>query len=87
MSEQNTRHGILLMIATSLIFAAQDGLSRHLAGQYNVYMVVMIRYWFFAVFVTVIAARNSGGLRRAVATQFPRVADYPRRASGGWKSA
>jgi drug/metabolite transporter (DMT)-like permease len=70
-SQHNTRLGIWLMIATTFVFAMQDGLSRHLAGAYNVYMVVMVRYWFFAVFVTVLAARSAGGLRRAAATKYP----------------
>ena len=39
---QNTRLGIWLMIATSVVFAAQDGISRHLATNYSVMMVVMI---------------------------------------------
>ena len=68
---QNTRLGIWLMIATSLVFAVQDGLSRHLAGTYNVWMVVMLRFWFFAVFVIAMAARSPGGLRAAVRTQHP----------------
>ena len=51
MTAVNNRTGIYLMIATSLVFAAQDGISRHLAGEYNVLMVVMIRYWFFGAFV------------------------------------
>ncbi|TDQ59251.1 EamA domain-containing membrane protein RarD [Phaeovulum veldkampii DSM 11550] len=59
------------MVATTAIFALQDGISRHLAGEYNVYMVVMIRYWFFAAFVTVLAARQTGGLRRAAASRQP----------------
>ena len=37
MTEQNTRLGIWLMIATTFVFAVQDGISRHLAGEYNVY--------------------------------------------------
>ena len=73
MTEQNTRLGILLMIAVSVIFALQDALSRHLASTYNVYMVVMIRYWFFAAFVVAMSARGKGGLRRAVATKQPGV--------------
>ncbi len=68
---QNTRLGILLMIATSIVFAAQDGISRHLAGEYNVYMVVMIRYWFFAAFVMTVASRKAGGLMQAARTQQP----------------
>ena len=49
------------MIFTSVIFAAQDGISRHLAEAYNVYMVVMIRFWFFAAFALALSARGAGG--------------------------
>ncbi|RYH09917.1 DMT family transporter [Tropicimonas sp. IMCC6043] len=70
-TEQNTRLGIALMVATCLVFAVQDGLSRHLAAEYNVFMVVMIRYWFFAAFVTTVAARRAGSLRAAAATAQP----------------
>ncbi len=67
----NPRLGILLMIATTFVFAMQDGISRHLAGEYNVFMVVMIRYWFFAAFVITIASRQAGGVRRAAKTEQP----------------
>jgi drug/metabolite transporter (DMT)-like permease len=70
---QNTRQGIWLMIATTFVFAIQDGLSRHLAGSYNVWMVVMLRYWFFAVFATALVARAPGGLRAAVRSNLPRI--------------
>ena len=43
MSTESNRQGIFLMIATTLVFASQDGISRHLAGEYNTFMVVMIR--------------------------------------------
>ena len=69
--QNNTRAGIWLMIATALIFAAQDGLSRYLADQYNVYVVVMIRYWFFAAFVIAISARKRSGLRAVIKTTQP----------------
>jgi drug/metabolite transporter (DMT)-like permease len=71
MSQTNTRLGILLMVATTFVFAMQDGISRHLAGEYNVLMIVMIRYWFFAAFVIAVAARRAGGLRAAAATTQP----------------
>ncbi len=71
MSPNNPRLGIALMVLTMLIFAAQDGISRHLAGEYNVLMVVMIRYWFFALFVVALSARRAGGLRRVAATSQP----------------
>jgi len=69
--ETNTRLGIGLMILTTFIFAMQDGISRHLAGEYNVLMVIMIRYWFFAAFVITIAGRKAGGLRAAARTTQP----------------
>jgi len=72
MSQNNPRLGIMLMIATTFVFAMQDGISRHLAGQYNVMMIVMIRYWFFAAFVIVYAARQTGGFRATIrTTQLP----------------
>ena len=71
MQSSNTRLGIMFMIVTTLVFALQDGISRHLAGEYNVLMVVMIRYWFFAAFVISIATRQSGSIRAAAATEQP----------------
>ena len=68
MSKQNLPLGIGLMVITAIIFAVQDGISRHLASEYNVLMVVMIRYWFFAVFVVTLATRQAEGLRQAAAT-------------------
>ncbi|GGH42562.1 EamA family transporter [Frigidibacter albus] len=73
MTDQNTRLGIWLMIGAAFVFSVQDGISRHLAAEYNIYMVVMIRYWFFAAFVMAVAARAPGGLRAAVRTAHPRV--------------
>lgn len=67
----DNRLGILLMIATTFVFAAQDGISRHLAGEYNVLMVVTIRYWFFAAFVIALSARRAGGLRAVAGTSQP----------------
>ncbi|MCE6952614.1 DMT family transporter [Cereibacter sphaeroides] len=71
MTEQNTRLGIGLMVLTTFIFALQDGISRHLAEHYSVFMVVMIRFWFFAAFVMLLAARQAGGLARAARSRFP----------------
>lgn len=70
---QNTRLGIWLMIATTAVFAVQDGISTHLAGSYNVFMVVMIRFWFFAAFVMALASRAPGGLRGATRSAYPAI--------------
>ena len=69
--QNNIRLGIWLMCATSFVFAVQDGISRHLAAEYNVLMIVMIRYWFFAAFVIAIAIRTQGSIRVAAATSQP----------------
>ena len=71
MTKQNERFGILLMIITTIVFALQDGLSKYLATEYNVYMVVMIRYWFFAAFVISISSRRTGGIKRVAKTKSP----------------
>lgn len=73
MAEQNTRLGILLMIATAFVFSVQDAISRHLASEYNVLMVIMIRYWFFAAFVIAIAKRQAGSIRAAARSRRPLV--------------
>ncbi|MDS9932374.1 MAG: DMT family transporter [Planktomarina sp.] len=67
----NTRLGIVLMVGTTFVFAVQDGLSLHLSSTYNVYMVVMVRYWFFAAFVITISAKQVGGIRNAARTNQP----------------
>lgn len=67
----NVRLGVLLMLLTTIVFALQDGISRHLADAYNVYLVVMVRYWFFAAFVIAIARRKAGGVRAAARTSQP----------------
>jgi len=71
MTTQNAQRGIWLMIAAVTVFALQDGFSRHLASTYNVFMVIMIRYWFFAAFVIALALRKPGGLRATLRTRHP----------------
>jgi len=70
-SASSNAAGIRTMIAATFVFALQDGLSRHLVEFYNVFFVVMIRYWFFAAFVIFLGVRRAGGLRRAAASRRP----------------
>lgn len=70
MTSENPRLGILLMVLAMAVFATQDGFSRHLAAEYNVFVVVMLRYWFFAAFVIAIA-RRQGGVRAVAKTAQP----------------
>lgn len=69
--QDNTRKGIIIMILTSFVFAAQDGVSRHLAEAYNTELVIMIRYWFFSLFVLWMSSRAAGGVRAVAKTAFP----------------
>ena len=55
--QDNPRRGILLMVATTIIFSIQDGISRYLAGSYDIITIVAIRYWFFAIFVGAFSAQ------------------------------
>ncbi len=76
MTRNDTRTGIWLMVVTTFIFAMQDGISRHLAEAYNTYMVIMIRYWFFAAFVIAIARLQAGSIKKAAATTQPVVQGF-----------
>ncbi len=73
MSTPNNRHGIILMILVTLIFAAQDGVSRHLGDSYDVRMVVMIRFWFFAAFALFLGYRSTGSVFGGLRTTQPFV--------------
>lgn len=71
MTEQRLRRGLVLMILTTIIFASQDGITKHLTGNYPVAMVVMLRFWFFGAAALAIAARRAGGLRAVAVTAHP----------------
>ncbi|MRX50967.1 EamA family transporter [Paracoccus sp. S-4012] len=65
------RRGILLMCVVSLVFAIQDSLSRELGSEYSPFLVVMLRYWFMVIFVSVIVSRAPGGFRAAARSRRP----------------
>ena len=64
---------IMLICGSAFIFAAQDGISRYLGATYSPVFVIMLRYWFFAVFVILLCARAPGGLSRAVRSKRPGI--------------
>ncbi|WP_299905170.1 DMT family transporter [uncultured Paracoccus sp.] len=69
--EDRTGLAIMIMCAVAMIFAVQDGLSRQLGSQYPAIFIVMLRFWFFALFVIVLVARQPGGLGRAMRSKHP----------------
>jgi drug/metabolite transporter (DMT)-like permease len=68
---QSGRGGIGLMVVAMVVFGAQDALSRLLAAEYGIVLILTIRFWFFALFVLALSARSEGGLRAVAATSRP----------------
>lgn len=63
--------GYVYVLLAITIFAGQDGFSKLLGAKYPPVMITMVRFWAFALFVTLLAASSSGGLRKAVVTRRP----------------
>jgi drug/metabolite transporter (DMT)-like permease len=67
----NPTLGIRFVLIAMVAFAVQDATSKYLAAEYPPQFFIMIRYWLFAVFVMVLAARRSGGLAAVYRTRLP----------------
>ncbi|MCS4243410.1 drug/metabolite transporter (DMT)-like permease [Rhizobium sp. BIGb0125] len=63
--------GYVYVLLAVTIFAGQDAFSKLLGEKYPPIMVTMIRFWAFAVFVTILAAAAPGGLRASLTTKRP----------------
>ena len=70
-ARNNPGLGIALMILTSLVFALQDGISRHLATDYSVITVVAVRFWFMAAFTLAVSGTREGGIARVARSAYP----------------
>ncbi|MCZ4090813.1 DMT family transporter [Sinorhizobium psoraleae] len=64
-------NGYVFALAAIVIFAIQDGISKHLGTLYPPVLVSMIRYWAFAAFAVALAARAQGGLKATIVTKRP----------------
>jgi drug/metabolite transporter (DMT)-like permease len=69
----NPALGIRFVLMAMVAFAVQDGTSKYLAGHYPPQFFIMIRYWLFAVFVTLLVARRPGRLKAVFATKMPKL--------------
>mgnify|MGYP002631960952 CR=1 FL=1 len=65
-----SRFGILLCLGALFMFSTQDALTKVLIRDYDAAQFVMVRFWVFALFATVLAARR-GGLKRAAQASRP----------------
>jgi drug/metabolite transporter (DMT)-like permease len=59
------------MIVTSLVFALQDGISRHLGATYSIITVVAVRFWFMAAFTLAVSSTREGGIPRVARSAYP----------------
>ncbi len=55
--------GYLFTLLAVTIFATQDGISKYLGTHYSPILITMIRYWVFAAFVLLLAARSGASLK------------------------
>ncbi len=51
--QNNVLLGICLMVVTTFMFSAMDGVSRFLAEPNNVFTLVTMRYWFIAMIMII----------------------------------
>ncbi len=65
------RTGYIFVLTALVIFSIQDAISKHLGSLYPPIFITMIRYWAFASFAIILAARSRGGLRAAAVTKRP----------------
>jgi len=63
--------GIAFILVAMLTFATQDAITKTLAQELAMAQIVMVRYWMFAVFATLLIARRPGGLAQAVRARRP----------------
>ncbi len=63
--------GIAFMVVTMFTFASQDAITKLLAQDLAVAQIVMVRYWVFALFATLLIGRQRGGIGRAVRARRP----------------
>lgn len=68
---KSTPLGYLFAFIAYAVFSVQDGISKHLGDSYSPIVVATVRYWAFAAFALVLAARSRGGLKVAIKTRRP----------------
>ena len=67
----NPLRGIMFMVSATLIFAAQDGLSKQLAVNHSPIFITMLRYWFFGAVVLTLLWRR--GFRAGLKSGQPKL--------------
>ena len=69
--KNNYIKGVFFILLATFFLALMDGLSRHLAQNYNVFVINMIRAWFFSLVVILLSLRKKEGLKGVLSTSQP----------------
>ncbi len=70
--QDQTVKGIFALILATLLFASQDAITKHLISTLSVVQLMFVRYFFFALFALVYAARKTR-LRHAFHSYWPKL--------------
>ena len=69
--QNNVLLGICLMVVTTFMFSAMDGVSRFLAERNNVFTLVTMRYWFIAMIMIISCLLIKKSLTKILYTKQP----------------
>ncbi|MDC3088672.1 DMT family transporter [Alphaproteobacteria bacterium] len=69
--QNNVLLGICLMVLTTFMFSAMDGVSRFLAERNNVFTLVTMRYWFIAMIMIISCLLIEKSLTKILYTKQP----------------
>ena len=69
--QNNVLLGICLMVVTTFMFSAMDGVSRFLAERNNVFTLVTMRYWFIAMIMIISCLFLKNSLTKILYTKQP----------------
>ena len=71
--QNNILLGIGLMVVTTFMFSAMDGVSRFLAERNNVFTLVTMRYWFIAIIMIISCLCIKNSLTKILYTKQPYI--------------
>lgn len=69
--QNNVLLGIGLMVVTTFMFSAMDGVSRYLAENNNVFTLVTMRYWFVAIIMAISCLLVKDSFKKLLYTKQP----------------
>lgn len=67
----NKARGYVFAFSAVCMFAAQDGITKHLIESYSPIFITMLRFWAFAAFVILYSSYSPGGIWQAIKTHHP----------------